>query len=118
MFAKERQDRILQLLNEKGAVKISELTGIFSVSVETIRRDLMELEHRNCLSRVHGGALRIPRSGEYPVRSERAGKNRERKGGAGRLCGAADPGKRYYYGGLRRVPRRSSPGCWQTASKS
>lgn len=79
MFAKERQDRILQLLNEKGAVKISELTGIFSVSVETIRRDLMELEHRNCLSRVHGGALRIPRSGEYPVRSERAGKNRERK---------------------------------------
>lgn len=79
MFAVERQREIMELLAEKEAVRISELTGRFSVSVETIRRDLLELEKRNCLKRVHGGALRIPRGGEYPARQERTQRNRERK---------------------------------------
>lgn len=79
MFATERQSRIMSLVNEKGAVRLSELTQIFSVSVETIRRDLLELERQNCLRRVHGGALRIPRNGEYPERSERAVRNHEHK---------------------------------------
>lgn len=79
MFATERQGRIAELVNEKGAVKIGELTQQFCVSVETIRRDLLELERQNCLRRVHGGALRIPRSGEYLVRSVRTQQNHERK---------------------------------------
>lgn len=79
MFATERQGRIAELVNEKGAVKIGELTQLFQVSVETVRRDLLELERQNCLRRVHGGALRIPQTGEYPVRSERAGRNHEQK---------------------------------------
>lgn len=79
MFATERQGQILDLVNEKGTVKIGELTRLFSVSVETIRRDLLELERQNCLRRVHGGALRIPRNGEYPDRSERTERNRARK---------------------------------------
>lgn len=79
MFATERQREITDLINAKGAVKIGELTERFSVSVETIRRDLLELEKQNCLRRVHGGALRIPRSGEYLDRKERTGKNQEKK---------------------------------------
>ncbi len=79
MFAVERQKEIMDLLKEKEAVRISELTGRFSVSVETIRRDLLELEKQNFLKRVHGGALRIPRGGEYPARQERTQRNRERK---------------------------------------
>lgn len=79
MFAVERQDQIAGLVNEKGTVRIGELTQLFSVSVETIRRDLLELERQNCLRRVHGGALRIPQNGEYPDRSERTERNREQK---------------------------------------
>lgn len=79
MFATERQREIMELTNAKGAVKIGELTDGFGVSVETIRRDLLELEKRGCLRRVHGGALRVPRSGEYLDRKGRSEKNREKK---------------------------------------
>ena len=79
MFATQRQGEIARLVEEKGAVKIGELMALFSVSVETIRRDLLELERCNCLRRVHGGALRIPRGGEFLSRSERGEQNRERK---------------------------------------
>ena len=79
MFATERQREIIELINAKGAAKIGELTERFGVSVETIRRDLLELEKQNSLRRVHGGALRIPRSGEYLDRKERSGKNQEKK---------------------------------------
>lgn len=79
MFSIERQEAIKKLLNEKEGVRISELASMFPVSVETIRRDLLELEKQGCLRRVHGGALRIPRSGEYPDRQVRAEKNHDCK---------------------------------------
>ena len=62
MFATERQREIIEFINAKGAAKIGELTERFGVSVETIRRDLLELEKQNSLRRVHGGALRMPQS--------------------------------------------------------
>lgn len=43
MFATERQQEIIEFINAKGAAKIGELTERFGVSVETIRRDLLEL---------------------------------------------------------------------------
>lgn len=79
MFARERQDRIVELIEKNGAVRLSELTQLFSVSVETIRRDLLDLEKQNCLRRVHGGALRIPDSGKYLTRKERQEKNSVQK---------------------------------------
>lgn len=79
MFASERQEEIARLVDERGAVKISELVRRFGVSVETVRRDLLELERLNLLRRVHGGALGTPRSAAYLSRSERTGKNQARK---------------------------------------
>ncbi len=55
----ERWNGILAQLNEKGFVKVSELTRTFGVSVETIRRDMEALEQRGMLKRVYGGAIRI-----------------------------------------------------------
>lgn len=75
MFARERQDQIVELIHKNGAVRISELIPMFSVSVETIRRDLLDLEKKNCLIRVHGGAMRIPDSAKYLTRKEREEKN-------------------------------------------
>lgn len=57
MLANQRQELILQLLRENGAVTVSNLVQTLGVSLETIRRDLKELEKRGLLSRVHGGAM-------------------------------------------------------------
>lgn len=57
MFAIERHESIINLLNERGNVTISELVKIFEVSSETIRKDLLLLEKENRLLRTHGGAV-------------------------------------------------------------
>lgn len=67
MLPEERLNELLRLLREHGTVRISDLSRHFSVSRETIRRDLAELENRNLIRRVHGGAvLAGPRSLEPP----------------------------------------------------
>lgn len=57
MFAKERQHKIYSMLKEKSAVYTSALVEYFGVSIETIRRDLLEMEQNGLLTRVHGGAV-------------------------------------------------------------
>ncbi len=56
MLAEGRLKEIERILNEKGSVIISNLSKIFKVSEETIRRDLEKLEKKNILKRVRGGA--------------------------------------------------------------
>jgi DeoR family transcriptional regulator, fructose operon transcriptional repressor len=55
----ERQRKIVELVNQKLSVRVSELSRIFSVTEETIRRDLEKLEKENLLMRSHGGAVSI-----------------------------------------------------------
>ncbi len=57
MFAVERYEAIIAMLNEKGNVTISELAQTFNVSTETVRKDLMFLEKEKKLVRTHGGAV-------------------------------------------------------------
>ena len=59
----DRHQCILRELEEKGSVRVSELTQRFGVSIETIRRDLEYLEERGLLRRVHGGAAAPYRPG-------------------------------------------------------
>ncbi len=59
MFTEERRQKILDILKNVNTVTISELEKTFSVSNETLRRDLLYLESRKKLIRVHGGAMRI-----------------------------------------------------------
>ncbi len=54
---KERHKAILDMLNNKGEVRVTELSSIFEVSEVCIRNDLSELESKGMLSRVHGGAI-------------------------------------------------------------
>jgi DeoR/GlpR family transcriptional regulator of sugar metabolism len=53
----DRQKEIIKILIEERQVKIEELARLFNVSSETIRRDLMELEKKEILRRIHGGAV-------------------------------------------------------------
>ena len=57
MLGEIRQQEIVNLTTEHKSVNIRELAQIFSVSEETIRRDLKKLEHDGKLRRTHGGAL-------------------------------------------------------------
>ncbi len=59
MFAKERQEQIAKLIETHGAVTTAKLVQEFGVSIETIRRDLLEMEREHLLNRVHGGAVAI-----------------------------------------------------------
>ena len=57
MFAQERQEKICEMLKNNGAVVTSDLVEIFGVSIETIRRDLLNLQQSGALIKVHGGAV-------------------------------------------------------------
>jgi DeoR family transcriptional regulator, fructose operon transcriptional repressor len=52
-----RQEELLQLVENKGQIAVDELARLLSVSDDTIRRDLQNLEQRKLLLRTHGGAV-------------------------------------------------------------
>ncbi|BBI31940.1 DeoR family transcriptional regulator [Cohnella abietis] len=59
LAGEERKLSIMNLLNEKGKVIANELSQLFEVSTETIRRDLDDLEKENKLKKVYGGAVKF-----------------------------------------------------------
>ncbi len=59
MLAVERHRIICEILDKNGSVSIGELNERFGVSIETIRRDFLELERQGKLRRIHGGAMSI-----------------------------------------------------------
>ncbi len=67
----ERHQHILKKLNEKGFVKVQELSEELKVSFVTIRKDLKALEERNLLFRAHGSASLVnPYINEKPVQDK------------------------------------------------
>lgn len=57
MLQQERHNKILDILSVQGRVYAAELSETLSVSEDTIRRDLKQLDEDALLRRVHGGAL-------------------------------------------------------------
>lgn len=66
MLKIERHDRIMQMLQEKGSILVSEACSILGCSDQTIRRDMQELEKLGHLKRIHGGAY-IPSDNDRGV---------------------------------------------------
>lgn len=56
MLTAQRHEEIMQILQEKGAVSVNELTEVLNTSESTIRRDLAALSKKGRLNKVHGGA--------------------------------------------------------------
>lgn len=56
VLAAERQGRILEEVQRRGAIRVSELAHLLDVSDMTIRRDLDTLAGQGQLDKVHGGA--------------------------------------------------------------
>lgn len=59
MLKQERQQKIVEILNDEQKVIASDLSLRLDVSEDTIRRDLKELDNKGLIRRVHSGALRI-----------------------------------------------------------
>ncbi|GGL21978.1 DeoR family transcriptional regulator [Sphaerisporangium melleum] len=71
MYAEERQQEILRRARAVGRVDVVTLGEEFSVTTETIRRDLTALERAGVLRRVHGGAIPVERLGFEPALATR-----------------------------------------------
>ena len=57
MIAEQRRLKILELIQEDGTAKVSNLSKIFDVTEPTIRQDLEKLEYDGFITREHGGAV-------------------------------------------------------------
>jgi DeoR family glycerol-3-phosphate regulon repressor len=85
-----RQTEILDIARREGKVTVEGLATHFDVTVQTIRRDLSELDEARHLSRVHGGAVLA--SGTTNVAyGERRTYLAEEKAAMARLCAAQIP---------------------------
>lgn len=58
----QRHRLIMQELNKKGSITVNELVLLTNASESSIRRDLVELDQKGFLKRVHGGATLIPKA--------------------------------------------------------
>ena len=76
---KQRQDEIVRMLTENRMLKAGDLMEHFGVSMETIRRDLEELEREGYLTRTHGGAVTKAMHGLEPSYTFREVKNYAQK---------------------------------------
>ena len=74
-----RQTEIMALAREAGRVAVDDLAERFTVTPQTIRRDLNELSDHRLLTRVHGGAMSRRARRTWPTR--RAGWWRSRTSG-------------------------------------
>ena len=81
---KQRQDEIVRMLTENRMLKAGDLMEHFGVSMETIRRDLEELEREGYLTRTHGGAVTKAMHGLEPSYTFREVKNYAQKIAIGR----------------------------------
>lgn len=57
MLKEERHKYIIDRINRDSRIYIAELSEELKVSDDTLRRDLVELEHLGLLTKVHGGAV-------------------------------------------------------------
>ena len=58
----QRHVQILKELDKKGSVSVNDLCLLTGASESSIRRDLVELDRKGFLKRVHGGAILISKT--------------------------------------------------------
>jgi DeoR family transcriptional regulator, fructose operon transcriptional repressor len=75
----DRQHAIYMLALSQGSVDVADLARRYGVTTETIRRDLSDMQSRNLLRRVHGGAVPVERISHEPMLAAREVVNAEEK---------------------------------------
>jgi DeoR/GlpR family transcriptional regulator of sugar metabolism len=85
LFAAERRRRILEIVNARGRVKVSQLAQLVGVTEPTIRKDINDLGSQRLLRRAHGGALAL-RPAYEPDIFARIADNAQEKRAIARAC--------------------------------
>ncbi|MGE5615032.1 MAG: DeoR/GlpR family DNA-binding transcription regulator [Bacillota bacterium] len=99
----ERQNQILQILEQKGEVHLQQLKDIFpGVSMMTLRRDLISLENDGHAIRTHGGAVSVKKFagnlGEENAYSARETENKAAKMKIAEIAvGMVEKGRSVYF---------------------
>ncbi len=75
LFPNERYEYILKKMDKHNSVVVSELMSELNISIETVRRDLFSLEKEGKLKRIHGGAISIAKTKDFPLLEERLNEN-------------------------------------------
>ncbi len=84
MFLSDRQAKIIEMAKSAGRVLVDDLAVHFSVTPQTIRKDLNDLCDAQLLNRIHGGAT-LPRGTEnmrYEARRQMAAAEKQAIGAA------------------------------------
>ncbi len=88
MFADERRNEIVKLIEAQHTVTVSELMRRYGVSIETIRRDLERLEKNRLLKRVYGGAVSLGKMQQFERLEHRSSQNLPKKQGTAKAVAA------------------------------
>lgn len=59
MLSSERFKKILEIVNSKGSIRLSEIVEQLKISESTARRDITELDKKGFLKKIHGGATSL-----------------------------------------------------------
>lgn len=87
MLPQERYKIIVQMLKDEGFVRVEDIMSAFNISIETVRRDLNNLEKEGLIQKTYGGA-RLTDQGAFEMSSDiRMKKNIEEKLRIGKKCG-------------------------------
>jgi DeoR family fructose operon transcriptional repressor len=78
-YAAERHQLIVQTVRSRGRLDTGAMAERLRVSTETIRKDLLLLERRGLLSRVHGGAIAVEDLSFGPTVSARESNEGEKR---------------------------------------
>lgn len=79
MFIEERHEKILQIIIEKNRVEVQELSNLFGISEDSIRRDLRLMEQKGLVKRTYGGAVFPQKTGDTLEFSKRETINEKNK---------------------------------------
>lgn len=78
-FSTQRHARLVQMVLDEGSVSIADAAKRLGVSIETVRKDIIDLDAQGLLKKVRGGAIRIKELDvEHPI-SEKHTVNADRK---------------------------------------
>jgi len=99
MINAERQVRTLQIINERGAVSVRDLSAILGVSEMTVRRDLRALDAHGVAERIHGGARASNVSDDLPYQNRSLQNRSEKEAIARHAVSLVQEGETVFLGG-------------------
>jgi DeoR family transcriptional regulator of aga operon len=83
-----RRSQILELIDQHGQVKVTDLSKTFKVSEVTIRNDLAQLEEKGLLIRARGGAFQSQNVSQDQTLNIKVKKNHKEKQAIGKAAAA------------------------------